>query len=216
MEQGFESKAMHLQAIAMVWFVWLSLSLNAALAATSADTAVGWAVANYPQITDKVLGSPGDVNTSAPAASRWVIVTRVRPAFDNPEYEVVVTETKDGLYTARVCEARETSIFQQIVTLREQHADWNEMRIASGVKVGCRDIDAKKHQRRLAELAREFTRIQVAVRLPNVITTDPTSYHLWSLSGSQWIEMNVLGQEGARDTVIRWVETLRRETKSMN
>jgi hypothetical protein len=213
-----QRKPGHVQAIvAMFVSVLCGVSLGAVTPALSTDeTPMRWATTNYQQIADKVLGGPTDFNTASPAAFRWVAIARIRPAYDNPESEVVLREAQDGHYSMRYCEAVDTSIFQQALRLRESHPEWDVAHIATLVHASCRESGPADHQRQLRLLAKQLDETRVSLLQPNVMISDPTAYHLWSLSGSQWIEMNLVGDERSVGAVIRWIEALKRQAKAVS
>src|SRR5206468_3920044 len=103
------------------------------------------------------------------------------------------------------------SLFQQMLDLHDAQPSLSVGDVAARLHVVCTEVAGIKQQQRLRRIAKLFSGSRLLVRQPNVIMTDATNYHIWSLSGPQWLEINLNGGPSATNPLIQWAETVHRE-----
>ena len=212
MVQRSQSASMRLQALTLLLF-----TLGAASAGYSQPTPLTvshphqWWEVNYDHVADLVFGDPRDVETGPTGKVTWAAVTRVRPQADDPEIQIVLTESASGQLALRYCHAIKTSVLQQMLSLHDLHPDWNAAEIAKHIPVKRGLIEGANQQSHLRLAARRLAKTSTSLKLPTVIITDASSYDLWSFSGSEWVALHVLGGPNGTDPVIQWIESLRRD-----
>jgi hypothetical protein len=101
-----------------------------------------------------------------------------------------------------------------VLTLHASHPTWDAAEISAHIRVERRQVDATKNQVNLRAAMRQFAQIRMALRLPNVLVSDPTIYQLWAFSDSQSTALNLVGGPLSNQPVIRWIEKLRRNCES--
>ena len=171
--------------------------------------AVAWATQNYDQVADLTFGDPRRINDSTAADTSWTVITRVRPAYDRPESQFTITESSKGQLALIVIVSEHQSMFKQMLTVHALHPGWNAVDVAQHIHVRRSVVNGPDIQPKLRAVVRRFTSLQTTMRLPNAMIMDANAYHIWSMSGSQWIEINLLGGELSRHPLIRWIEMLR-------
>jgi hypothetical protein len=203
---------MHMPALIVVVALVFGAQHAALAVDQPSDTAViAWTKANYAAIADRVLGDPRDADTGPTSESVWVLVARIRPPYDAPEAQLVLSETQNGHVVLRYSVAIDGSIYQQVLALHASHLAWDVAEISRHVHVKQRQVNAVKNQARLRDAIQQFSKIRITLRLPNILVSDPTVYHLWTFSGSQWAELNLVAGPMSSQAVVRWIETLRRD-----
>ena len=200
------------RAATLLLVVGYCMSVLPAMAGVDDPASVRWAVSNYAKVADIVLGDPRAIDVGPTSSGAvWAAAVRCRPSYDAPEWQLVITEASSGRFTLSYHAPRDASIYQQMLEIHAAHAGWDSAQVAAQVRMRREVLEDASAQRMLREAAVKLSQIRVELRLPSILVTDVGAYRVWSLSGSQWIEMNILSDPSSNRAVIRWAEALRRD-----
>lgn len=174
-----------------------------------------WAMANYDQIAERVFGAP--IAEEMPLDVSWRATARVRPAYDQGEFQLSLTKQTNGSATIEFIKLTSPLLSQ----LARLHGDQSVSSLSSEVAARAvrteRFVVASSDWLAMRKIVAAFEAIRTNVVVQNALVVDPQAYQLWIDGGSQRVYFSLLGPSsgGGAHPIIRWIDTARRQVEQV-
>lgn len=102
-----------------------------------------WAWEHREAALEAVFPHPtreADFNAEGP---EWIISVRVSPAWEKPEWQLIVKKGFHGLVSATIVESKGSSVAEQLATLRAAHPEWTDAQCFAAVETTERTVTGK-------------------------------------------------------------------------
>lgn len=178
------------------------------IAAQQKTSTDDWVQKNYAGALETVFQ-----NVCAPLASpkgaRWTACIHITPAFRHERETIVYLEKSyEGTIEARASRAKDRSIYDQLLSLRQANPNASPPDLCRLVQVSLLTGDQGKFPK-LLELSNEFEKLQIPLALSDELISDPTKYylHVRSYTGNE-LDVTLYGSETnlfqKSDGLLRW------------
>ena len=193
------------------WLLMLFCTFIAAFSQTKAQQKTStddWVQKNYAGALETVFQ-----NVCAPLASpkgaRWTACIHITPAFRHERETIVYLEKSyEGTIEARASRAKDQSIYDQLLSLRQENPNASLPDLCRLVQVSLLRGDQRRFPK-LLELSNEFEKLQISLALSDELISDPTKYylHVRSYTGNE-LDVTLYGSETnlsqKSDALLRW------------